>query len=103
MFTSTIENFLFNTATMALRPKKHSTLEGGANLQIPEGFGSNFILTLIIIAVFFIKVLIVMISYNIIVPRLLDSYGQDMSRFRPINFIESIFLVLLFNNLFSKF
>jgi hypothetical protein len=48
-------------------------------------------------------VLLVMISYNIVVPRILESYSVDMQRFRTISFLESIFLVILFNNLFSRF
>ena len=99
MFNSLVENFLFNSSQMALRPKKSMSMSGGSN----DMGGSGFLIFLISLSIFFIKVLLVMISYNIVIPRILDSYGADMSRWRPLTFVESIFLVILFNNLFSRF
>lgn len=96
MFSHLVENFLFNNAQMSGRNIKGITqLGGGIEKSAPNGFIAFFI----ILAVIVIKVLIVMISYNVVVPSILDSWGNDMSRFRPITFYESFFLVLLFNNL----
>ena len=99
MFNSLVENFLFNSSQMALRPKKSMSMDGGS----ADMSGSGLLIFLISLSIFFIKVLLVMISYNIVIPRILDSYGADMSRWRPLTFVESIFLVILFNNLFSRF
>jgi len=44
-----------------------------------------------------------MISYNIVVPKLMEKWGKNPENFRPISFVESIFIVILFNNLFSTF
>lgn len=101
MFNSLVENFLFNSAQMARRPKTHITQIGGE--QNFDTFGNNFMFFFISLSVFFIKVLLVMISYNVVVPRILESWSMDMRRFHPITFFESIFLVILFNNLFSRF
>jgi hypothetical protein len=77
---------------------------GAAAAVAAEGSrGGGFMLFLITLCLFLIKVLLVMISYNIVVPRILESYSVDMQRFRTITFLESIFLVILFNNLFSRF
>jgi hypothetical protein len=77
-------------------------MAGGA-AAASESSGNGFMLFLITLCLFLIKVLLVMISYNIVVPRVLESYSVDMQRFRTITFVESIFLVILFNNLFSRF
>jgi hypothetical protein len=97
MFSSVIENFLFNGSSAKM-------MKGGAGAVAMDGSYSNgFLFFIIALAMFFIKVLLVMISYNIVVPRLLESYGNDMTKFRQLNFLEGIFLVILFNNLFSRF
>jgi hypothetical protein len=98
MFGSLVEHFIFNSKNGGTSMKK---MMGGA---VDEGSGGNGImLFLITLCLFLIKVLLVMISYNIVVPRILESYSVDMQRFRTITFLESIFLVILFNNLFSRF
>lgn len=101
MFSSLVENFMLHSASMAGRPKKSQSMLGGA-VAGPE-MGTGFLLFFISLAMFFIKVLLVMISYNIVIPRILDTYSVDMSRWRPLTFLEAIFLVILFNNLFSRF
>ena len=101
MFSSLVENFLFNSASMARRPKTSQSMLGGA-VAGPDA-GTGFLFFIITLAMFFIKVLLVMISYNIVIPRILDTYSVDMSRWRPLTFLEAIFLVILFNNLFSRF
>ena len=99
MFGSLVEHFIFNTQNGGSVMKK---MMGGASVM-PESSGNGFILFLITLCLFLIKILLVMISYNIVVPRILESYSVDMRRFRTITFLESIFLVILFNNLFSRF
>ena len=66
----------------------------------PFNSGTLFFITIIFLI---IKVLIVMICYNYIVPRLMISYNVDISKFRYLNFLESLILVILFNNLFCNF
>jgi hypothetical protein len=101
MFGSLVEHFIFNSQNGGTAMKK---MMGGAAAAAAEGSsGNGFMLFLITLCLFLIKVLLVMISYNIVVPRILESYSVDMQRFRTISFLESIFLVILFNNLFSRF
>jgi len=101
MFGSLVEHFIFNSQNGGAAMKK---MMGGAAASAAEGSGGNgFMLFLITLCLFLIKVLLVMISYNIVVPRILESYSVDMQRFRTISFLETIFLVILFNNLFSRF
>jgi hypothetical protein len=95
MFSSVIENFLFNGGATKM-------MKGGA-VAMEGAYSNGFLFFIIALAMFFIKVLLVMISYNIVVPKLLESYGNDMTKFRQLNFLEGIFLVILFNNLFSQF
>jgi hypothetical protein len=95
MFSSVIENFLFNGSSAKM-------MKGGA-VAMEGAYSNGFLFFIIALSMFFIKVLLVMISYNIVVPRLLESYGNDMTKFRQLNFLEGIFLVILFNNLFSRF
>ena len=95
MFSSVIENFLFTGGATKI-------MKGGAG-SMDMSYSNGFLFFIIALAMFFIKVLLVMISYNIVVPRLLESYGNDMTKFRQLNFLEGIFLVILFNNLFGKF
>jgi hypothetical protein len=101
MFGSLVEHFIFNSQNSGSVVKK---MIGGSPSMMPEtSTGNGFMLFLITLCLFLIKVLLVMISYNIVVPRILESYSVDMQRFRTITFLESIFLVILFNNLFSRF
>ena len=51
----------------------------------PFNSGTLFFITIIFLI---IKVLIVMICYNYIVPRLMISYNVDISKFRYLNFIQ---------------
>lgn len=93
MFSSVIENFLFHGGATKM-------MKGGA---MDGSYSNGLLFFLIAVAMFFIKVLLVMISYNIVVPKLLESYGNDLTKFRQLNFLEGIFLVILFNNLFNQF
>ena len=100
MFGSLVEHFIFNSQNGGAAMKK---MMGGAVAAAEGSSGNGFMLFLITLCLFLIKVLLVMISYNIVVPRILESYSVDMQRFRTISFLETIFLVILFNNLFSRF
>ena len=94
MFSKMSENMLF-----CWGPKMYNQSGGSLNSM---GSNSAFIFCVSLV-LFFIKVLLVQISYNIVAPRLLSSYNINMMRYRPLSFIEAIFLVILFNNLFSRF
>jgi len=59
-------------------------------------------LFIMLVLVFFIKVFLVQWSYNTIFPLLrYNMTGNTFKDFRPLTFIESIVLVILFNNLFN--
>ena len=59
-------------------------------------------LFLMVILVFFIKVFLVQWSYNRIFPLLRYNITNTTKDFRPLTFIESIVVVILFNNLFGR-
>ena len=59
-------------------------------------------LFLMVVLVFFIKVFLVQWSYNRIFPVLRYNMTGNNKDFRPLTFIESIIVVILFNNLFSR-
>jgi hypothetical protein len=59
-------------------------------------------LFLMLILTFFIKVILVQWSYNTIFPLLrYNMTGNTVKDFRPLTFVESIIVVILFNNLFN--
>ena len=59
-------------------------------------------LFLMLILTFFIKVILVQWSYNRIFPVLrYNMIGNTTKDFRPLTFVESIVVVILFNNLFG--
>ena len=58
-------------------------------------------LFLMLILTFFIKVILVQWSYNRIFPLLRYNITNDSKDFRPLTFVESIIVVILFNNLFN--
>ena len=59
-------------------------------------------LFLMVVLVFFIKVILVQWSYNTIFPVLrYNAVGNTTKDFRPLTFVESIVVVILFNNLFG--
>lgn len=76
------------------------TMSGGGN-----GEGSGFVgfyLFFFSLFLLIVKSFLVMLSYNLVIPKILSSYNVNMSKYRPINFIEAVLLVILFNNLFSS-
>ncbi len=98
MFTDLIQKFLLSDM------KKSVSLKGGATMIANEMTGGQKIeIFLWFLALFIIKVLLVMISYNIVGPRIMEKWGKDPDNFRPLSFVESIFIVILFNNLFNRF
>ena len=61
-------------------------------------------LFLMLILTFFIKVILVQWSYNTIFPVLrynMTGHLKEVKDFRPLTFVESIVVVILFNNLFG--
>ena len=58
-------------------------------------------LFLMLILTFFIKVILVQWSYNTIFPLLRYNITNDTKDFRPLTFVESIVVVILFYNLFN--
>jgi hypothetical protein len=58
-------------------------------------------LFLMLILTFFIKVFLVQWSYNRIFPVLRYNMTSQQGDFRPLTFVESIVVVILFNNLFG--
>ena len=60
-------------------------------------------LFLMVFLVFFIKVFLVQWSYNRIFPVLrYNATGNEKGDFKPLTFVESIIVVILFNNLFGQ-
>ena len=59
-------------------------------------------LFLMLILTFFIKVILVQWSYNTIFPVLRYNMTSRQGDFRPLTFVESIIVVILFNNLFGQ-
>ena len=60
-------------------------------------------LFLMVVLVFFIKVFLVQWSYNRIFPVLrYNVVGHSERNFRPLTFVESIIVVILFNSLFGQ-
>lgn len=95
MFYDLVQKLLYKSV-------KQQQNGGGKNVQ-PAGEYNNLSLFFTMLAIFIIKVLLVMISYNIVAPKVLEKWGRDPSKFRPLSFVECIFIVILFNNLFSRF
>ena len=92
MITKVLENFILNFKNYKLQKGGTNSLETGSNILI-------FLISLLFLL---IKSLLVMISYNYVIPKILNSYNVNLSKYQPINFSESILLVILFNNLFTK-
>ena len=91
MFYDLVKKIIFNSF--------NKKMTGGAEVSQY----SNLSLFFIMIGLFIIKVLLVMISYNIVVPRILEKWGKNPEDFRPLSFVECVFIIILFNNLFNRF
>ena len=57
---------------------------------------------LVILAVFLIKSWLVQWSYNTIMPKLISNMTGNQHNFRRLSYLESIIVVILFNNLFNR-
>ena len=79
---------------------KKTTMSGGSANGNSSGF-VGFYVFFFSLFMLVVKSFLVMLSYNLVVPRILMSYNVNMSKYRPITFIEGVLLVILFNNLFS--
>jgi len=56
----------------------------------------------VILVVFLIKAWLVQWSYNWIMPKLIYNINGLQSDFRRLSYMESIIVVILFNNLFNR-
>ena len=56
---------------------------------------------LVILMVFLIKAFLVQWSYNWIMPKLIYNINGKQDNFRQLSYMESIIVVILFNNLFN--
>ena len=76
-----------------------SLMGGSTKNFMPEGNMQTF---LFVFVVFFIKVYLVMFSYNYVAPKLIGDFGNASKdkQFEPMSFTQAIFFVILFNNLF---
>ena len=97
MISKFIENLVMN--------KMGGTMKGGgSNNSGGNGTGFyGFYVFFFSLFMLIIKSFLVMISYNLVIPRILVSYNVNMTQYRPITFIEGLLLVILFNNLFNYF
>tara|TARA_Y100001958_G_scaffold45537_1_gene30380 strand:- start:207 stop:446 length:240 start_codon:yes stop_codon:yes gene_type:complete len=76
----------------------------GGGLKIQKLFkgdiGSGLSLFLILLLVLLARAYIVLVTYNIIWPKLVSNSGADNSNFKPITYYESLLIVLLFSFMF---
>lgn len=85
-----------------------NVLVGGGLVSKPvEKYNVNtdfLTLFLIALAQLLIKSLLVMLTYNIMIPKLMYNYNPEYkrARFIRITFVDSILLVILFSNLFNR-
>ena len=47
-----------------------------------------------------LKAYVVQIIYNTLAPKLIRNFGDNTSKFEPLNYIESLLMVILFKFLF---
>lgn len=86
---------------------KNILMSGG---MMPKSFGKDTSTTflglmLLALVILLIKGILVMLTYNIMAPKLMLNYNEqyDIRTFRRMNLIEAILMVILFNNLFSSY
>ena len=70
----------------------------GGNKSEPADMLVVFLISLLFLA---IKSYLVMVTYNMVAPKLISNNGMNIQNFRPLGFWESSMLVILANNLFS--
>jgi hypothetical protein len=77
---------------------------------IPRSMGKDTSTTflglmLLGLVILLIKGILVMLTYNIMMPKMMYNYNSqyNVNEFRRMNLIEAILMVILFNNLFSSY
>ena len=73
-------------------------LGGGKEIKsaIRSGIGTNKLSVMALLVLFFIlKVLVVQMAYNTIVPKLTSNFGNSTQQFKPLTFEEALMLTLL--------
>ena len=76
--------------------------KGGARAVVTRGSGINMLaLFAVALLALMMRAFIVQITYNAVVPKLVENLGVDSTNFRPITFMESILLVILTQNLLN--
>ena len=80
-------------------------LSGGGIISHSIRNENLFEILIITLLIIIIKAFIVMICYNTVIPKMLISYKKNYNPndFYKINIWESVFLVLLFSNLFGRY
>lgn len=79
---------------------------GGLSPKSFENMAPSLEIFLMQIFILLIKGLLVMLTYNLIGPKLISNFKAQYNpqqEFRPLSFWEAILVVILFNNLFSRY
>jgi hypothetical protein len=100
-------NFIVNNLMNKINSSNLIMNGGKQSMQMSNGVKTSSIFLLFLLAIFLllIKGFIVYILYNYLVPEIIYSLSnkskEDIENdFKPISFIQSILLVILFNTLF---
>ena len=73
---------------------------GGSNdLGLGLSTGSLFLYALLILA---LRSVLVMLTYNMVAPKIIQNTKSEVGEFRPITFWESVLFVILISNLVGK-
>jgi len=74
--------------------------KGGAKAIVQPGNGVNFLVIFAMALLsLFVRAWLVQMTYNSVGPKLAENYGADARNFRPLTLMESVFLVILIQNL----
>ena len=73
---------------------------GGSNdLGLNLSTGSLFLYALLLLA---LRSVLVMLTYNMVAPKIIQNTRSDVGEFRPITFLESVLFVILVSNLIGR-
>jgi hypothetical protein len=89
-------------ALQILNSSRNSSMSGGAARMSGKPTGSGWWVTffLTVLVVFFIKAFLIYFTYNLVVPRVLESMNvTGWERFREISYWDALLLMILVNNL----
>tara|TARA_B110000967_G_C18821255_1_gene528816 strand:- start:73 stop:327 length:255 start_codon:yes stop_codon:yes gene_type:complete len=78
--------------------EKKAIQQFGGNKSDPTSMATVFLVSLLFLA---IKSYLVQVTYNSVAPKLISNNGLSTQNFRPLDFWESVMLVILANNLFA--